>query len=513
MKAASVPQASTVTFGNSLSCLAASSSAILRLNLKLGPIVNPPTKLDMRSRLLAARLPSLPQTLVKLLSMCQSEDVGMAMLSGLISSDPAITAKVLAVAHSAAYSRSDRQLNLLQATSTLGTNMIKVLVISESVFQTFHGFTRAGGADLRQFWQHSLSVAVIARELARQTNYAQADDAYLAGLLHDVGRLALLAAAPDLYLTLFGAPDDNTLCALEQQRLNMSHTDAAAWLLERWNLDNRIVQSVFQHHNLPASSANEPPLTRLLKLAHQLADLPEAEPDAVERVVSTFGLDPAVISTLLQGAAAQVAQTARDLGIDISEPVPRAVTPLPTPKPADDAEDSARTQLGQEVHDLSVLREMAQTLARKKDIPAVLTSLRQHAGVLLQLADTVVMLLNEDEQTLVACSMNDLRSASPPAPLVISAHVLVAQCVSQRHVVFLTRRSHPDDPLLAAMGTERLVLVPLVAAGKCLGIVVAAVPAELSHQIKNQGRLLQAFGVYAGMALSLRRPGTTSPNP
>ena len=185
MKAASVPQASAVTFCNFFTWPADNSSAILRLNLNHGPIVNSPTELDIRSRLLAARLPSLPQTLVKLLSMCQSDDVGMAMLSGLISSDPAITAKVLSVAHSAAYSRGDRQLNLLQATSTLGTNMIKVLVISESVFQTFNSFTRAGGADLREFWKHSLSVAVIARELARPLDFAQPDDAYLAGSLQD----------------------------------------------------------------------------------------------------------------------------------------------------------------------------------------------------------------------------------------------------------------------------------------------------------------------------------------
>ena len=74
--------------------------------------MNSPTEPDIRSRLLGARLPSLPQTLVKLLSMCQGDEVGMATLSVLISSDPAITAKVLSVAHSAAYNRGDRQLNL-----------------------------------------------------------------------------------------------------------------------------------------------------------------------------------------------------------------------------------------------------------------------------------------------------------------------------------------------------------------------------------------------------------------
>ena len=472
--------------------------------------MNSPTEPDIRSRLLGARLPSLPQTLVKLLSMCQGDEVGMATLSVLISSDPAITAKVLSVAHSAAYNRGDRQLNLLQATSTLGTNMIKVLVISESVYQTFHSFTQAGGADLRHFWKHSLTVAVIARELTRPLDYAQVDEAYLAGLLHDVGRLALLAAAPTQYLTLFGAPDDDALCALEQQRLAMSHTDAAAWLLEHWNLSSQIVQSVRDHHSDGAPSTDAPPLTRLLRLAHELTAV--TEPDALVSVAGAYGLEPQMITTVMQNAAAQVAQTARDMGIDISAVEPRPTPVMAAPTPSDEEHDAARSQLGQEVHDLSVLREMAQTLARKSDTPAVLTSLRQHAGVLLQLPDSVVMLLEVDQQTLVPVSMNDSRRAKPLPTLSVAAHASVAQCVSQRRVVFSTRKSNPGDPLLAAMDSDRIVLVPLASAGKCLGVLVAAVPGELSHQIRNQSRLLQTFGVYAGIALSLRQPNQGLPS-
>lgn len=124
---------------------------------------------DILERLLVARLPSPPQTLIRLMSLCQSDDVGMAELSELIASDPGLASKVLSVAHSAAYHRTNaKTLTLLQATSTLGMGLIKVLVISESVFQTFNAFRQAGGVNLQYFWKHSLKVAVLARAMAER---------------------------------------------------------------------------------------------------------------------------------------------------------------------------------------------------------------------------------------------------------------------------------------------------------------------------------------------------------
>jgi HD-like signal output (HDOD) protein len=88
---------------------------------------------------------------------------------------------------------------LEQSLVSLGTDMIKTLVISESVFQTFNSFPNSGATDLRAFWKGSLTAAVLARDMARHLDYSQPEEAYLAGLLHNVGRLALLATAPKEY--------------------------------------------------------------------------------------------------------------------------------------------------------------------------------------------------------------------------------------------------------------------------------------------------------------------------
>ncbi len=466
---------------------------------------------DIRSRLLVARLPSPPQTLLKLLTLCQSEDAGIAELAALIGNDPAVSAKVLAVAHSAAYHPADTPpLSLLQASARLGTALIKVLVISEAVAQTFNQFSQASTVDLRGFWKHSLSVALMAKELAQRLGQAPVEEAYLAGLLHNIGRLALVVAAPTQYQTLFNAPDDDALCAQERQ-LSMSHTQAGAWLLARWHLSDALIDSVRHHHETasgPTATPGTPTLTGLLQLAHRLAAMPLDQPDASAELAGEQGLSAADLLAVAQRAASQLERMARDLGIDISVTEPPA-SAGPAAAPA--AVDAVQTQLVREVLERSVLNEMAMTLIAQTSTDAALTQLRHHANALLQLDDVLVMLLRSNQQQLVPVSMNERHSAAAQLSFEVSDDALLTACVAQRQVVFSGRNSPCTTALLDLLATDEMVLIPLLSARQCMGVLAAAVPPELSQHLKGQAPMLQTFGTYAGLALSRRRQITMSP--
>ena len=112
---------------------------------------------DIRNRLLVARLPAMPQILLKLIEQCQSEQVGIAALAELIAKDSGMTGKILGVANNSAYHRSGRKVGLEHSMMALGVDMIKTLVINESVFQVFNNFSHSNSTDLRGFWQYSLS--------------------------------------------------------------------------------------------------------------------------------------------------------------------------------------------------------------------------------------------------------------------------------------------------------------------------------------------------------------------
>ena len=92
----------------------------------------------------------MPQILIKLIEHLQADDAGMPELAALIAKDAAMTSKILTVANSSAYHRNPRSVGLEQSLVSLGTDMIKTLVISESVFQTFNNFPQAGSTDLRK---------------------------------------------------------------------------------------------------------------------------------------------------------------------------------------------------------------------------------------------------------------------------------------------------------------------------------------------------------------------------
>lgn len=469
---------------------------------------------DLHSRLLAARLPSPPQALLKLLRICQADQAGMAELSALISQDPAMTAKVLTIARSAAYHRSDSQdITLLQATSTLGTALIKVLVISESVLQTVQTFKLATTTDLRYFWRHSLSVALYARELVRRLDDDLTEQAYLAGLLHDVGRLAMLAAIPHYGSVYFSHLDDTRLCAHEAKEFGLTHSEAGAWLMQQWDMDAQMIDAVLHHHVDTRAGGNTLLLTGIVHQAHDLAGLPLHDPAAIEQLALEHGWETAELASLQQTVDRELHKIAGGLSIDISttdaqqrptvKPQAAPVPPPPSTKPSGSAKGDD-SQLAHTVLDRTVLNEMAVTLMSMADARMALTSVRQHASVLLRLNDSLVLVLRNNPQMLVPASMNRDRWAVSALSFDVLATPAVARCVLEHQVVFCDRSHAEVSGLLDFFACNRLVLVPLRAAQACVGVLAAAVPDNLEPYIQQQTPLLQAFGLYAGMALSRR---------
>lgn len=457
---------------------------------------------DIRNRLLLARLPAMPQILLKLLGLCQSDGAGMAEMAKLLANDAGMTAKVMQVANSAAYHRGDQRVSLVQALGTLGSDMIKTLVISESVFQTFNNFPSTDASDLRRFWKHALTTAVISREIAKAMDYPQVEEAYLAGLLHDVGRLALLSAAPEEYASNFQALDDETLCQVEQRSLEISHAEAGAWLVERWNMDSFMADAILYHHEPAARVEGAHPLIRIVHLSHQLAshapELPVAE-DAGS-LCKISGVDLTAIS---QGAANQVIKAASYLGIDISGVSDWGAPAKYTPAPP--RVDATQQKLGEEVRNMALLSELTQTFARQKDDAQLLKVIRQNAQILFNLDDSIVLLMNGSGQALIGVSAGEQRQRLAEFSVTLSAGGGIASSATRARVAFLDRKSGlmnlAEEQLLRIFGADCLVCVPMSIGPRCLGVLVAGAPAWLVPDLQRRDRFLQAFGTQAANAL------------
>ncbi|WP_114972120.1 HDOD domain-containing protein [Rhodoferax ferrireducens] len=457
---------------------------------------------DIRNRLLVARLPSMPQILLKLIELCQADEAGMAELAKLIANDAGMTTKVLTVANSAAYHRGGRKVGLVQALSVLGADMIKTLVISECVFQTFNGFPHSGSTDLRRFWKHSLTTAVMAREIAKKTGYPQAEEAYLAGLLHDVGRLALLAAAPNEYGVYFLAQDNENLCAVELRTLQISHADAGAWLIERWNLDSFMADSILYHHESTTRLEAAHPLIRIIHLAHVLScHEPELPLSANAGALCALEMDD--LLTIAQGAAAQVKKAAEYLGIDLSG-VDDLVTP-PARSPAAQVVDPVQERLAEEVRNMALSAELGQSFARQKGDAQLLDVVRQNARILFNLDDSAILLINGSGQAIVGVSVGEQRQRLAEFSIALSGNGGIAESVRQKRVAFLghdrSMLTLPEEQLLRIFDAEYLVCVPIATGARCLGMMVCGVAAWRLADLKRRESFLQSFGAQAATAL------------
>jgi putative nucleotidyltransferase with HDIG domain len=457
---------------------------------------------DIRNRLLVARLPAMPQILLKLIDLCQADEAGMAELAKLIANDAGMTTKILSVANSAAYHRGGRKTGLVQALSTLGSDTIKALVISESVFQTFNGFPHSGGTDLRGFWKHALTTAVMAREIAKKTGYPHAEEAYLAGLLHDVGRLALLATAPNDYNFNFLAQDNEDLCAIEQHTLQITHAEAGAWLVERWNLDSFMADSILYHHEPAARLEATHPLIRIIHLAHLLSDREPGLAFSAE-MSSLCKIADEDLSFICLGAAAQVKKAAEYLGIDLSGIDNRVV---PTARaPAAPVPDPAQKRLTDEIRNMALVAELGQSFARQKGDTQLLDVVRQNARILFNLEDTVIFLTNGSGQALVGVSFSEHRQRLTEFSIPLSGKGGIVESALRRRLVFLGQDhgslSLPEKQLLRLFNAECLACVPIATGARCLGVMIGGIAAWRVADLKHNEKLLQSFGAQAATAL------------
>ncbi len=460
---------------------------------------------DIRNRLLIARLPAMPQILIKLIEHLQADDLGMPELAALVAKDAGMTSKILSVANSSAYHRSGRHAGLEQSLVALGTDMIKTLVISESVFQTFSSFPHSGSTDLRAFWKKSLTAAVIARDLARRIDYPQLEEAYLAGLLHNVGRLALLATAPQEYAFNFTARDDADLCAVEQRTMQITHSEAGAWLIERWHLDSFLADSVLYHHEPSSRLAAAHPLIRIVRLAHLLSCHAPDDPLLREALV-LCQVDAADIDAILDAAARQVQQSALHLGIDLAGADDIATPPAYDQSAPPPALDPVQQRLSEEVRNLVLVSEVGQVFARQRGESGLLESMTRSARILFGFDSTVILLENPTGHALVGVPTGEQqRIAELSIPLAPGAGGMVAAAALERRLAFIGHDARglglADEQLLRILGADSMVCVPLVAGGRCLGVMVGAIASWQVAACQQRERFLQAFAAQAASAL------------
>jgi HD-like signal output (HDOD) protein len=168
-----------------------------------------------------------------------------------------MTAKILQLANSAFMGARYDISSPTQAVTLIGTEMVRALVLSVHVFSQF---TDPTSSDYATLWEHSIAVACLAQRIAVGERCAKAlvDESFTAGILHEIGKLVLLAETPKAYAELLAglAEKPGTLASAERQRFGCTHADLGAYLMSIWGLPQSLVHAV-AYHDRPGESVEK----------------------------------------------------------------------------------------------------------------------------------------------------------------------------------------------------------------------------------------------------------------
>ena len=186
----------------------------------------------------------------------QSPQCNLSAIGDAIQKDPDLTARLLRLANSPFFGFANRLSTVAEAISLLGIQQIQDMIVASSVLEQFKGVSdRFVNKD--SFWRHSLAVGIGARLLAMERRLPKPDKFFVAGLLHDVGRLVLLSQAAEWAQRVFECyqAEKILLRDAEKKILGYDHQQIAGELLQSWSYPPALVQAVAHHHSPAASAA------------------------------------------------------------------------------------------------------------------------------------------------------------------------------------------------------------------------------------------------------------------
>lgn len=219
-------------------------------------------------------MPVLPEILVRLLEACDNEATPLTQVASLIDKDPSLSYKVLQLVNSAYFGLKTTYSGVDQAVVYLGANSVKNMAVTAAVHQVFNSerFSELKYFNIHTFWHHSLKCASLSRRMADHTGQANPDDAYLGGLLHDLGKLVLVSAYPEQYESVVAESlQQQDLLETEQNHIGATHPEIGAWLVADWHLNSLIGDAISYHHETPDRVKGAFPLVKIVYAANELS--------------------------------------------------------------------------------------------------------------------------------------------------------------------------------------------------------------------------------------------------
>lgn len=451
-------------------------------------------------------LPTLPQVLLKLIEACNDENCTPQRLSQITFKDPSISTKILQLVNSAYMGRGQKVASLDKAIIFLGVDTVKNIAISASVLQVFSKTQGNAHFNLPRFWWHSLMCASLAKAISEEIAYPSPQEAFLSGLLHDIGKLVLWANFREEYgAVLAEAQDDPARILAGESTMGAPHQEVGAWLARQWQLNSFMADAIFYHHNPSDQVAEALPLVRIIHAANVMSRRrQEIDGSAAVKAGQLVGIEIGKLEELTRRAEIETQEVARSFGITVISP-----ESVETPDPA--AEKIVRDALLTEVKNASLVYGTLQSLLGAASREAILQTAEQGLSILFDVHRIFFFLYDEQKNALVGHSV----------PGNIDSQIIDQQMIPlmENKSIFARSLTHHtpantfspmgdtpasigEEQILRQLETDGMICFPIRIHGTPLGLIIMGVSESQATALMHQKKkLLDLYISHVGMCL------------
>lgn len=441
----------------------------------------------------ANKLPSLPHVLVKLLQACRDEEICFDSLSDIISQDASLTTKVIKAANSPVYGRA-RHLNSLKHTLMfLGFDTIKSIAITASIKQFFSEYSNEKTHFLKSFWHHSLTCATISRSLAELTSYPYPEEAYISGLLHDIGKLVIEPKMDEKYKSdEHGIYPADEILKREEESVGISHPELAAIMLEKWNMPDVICDSVRYHHASTDDIQHAHLLAKIVNFSSLLTSEIQNNKQSVitDTGIRLFDLSESIIESIVSQAEDEARSLATSMDIDIG---------VADSETSQNKDELKQIQLAQEVRDTAIVQNSQNII--NADSSDIYKSIQQSISLLFGINNSLFLCMDDKQQFLSiakkqyltnSCLFEDLK-------IDINGNCVVSRCLNKKQITdsFSAKQSATlsilDEQIAHGLKTEGFICLPITYNNQIHGVILLGSSHNEALKLLNNTSLLKLF--------------------
>ena len=454
-------------------------------------------------------LPSLPHIIVKLMEACNDENGSLGDIADILTNDPSLCSKVLRLVNSAYYGLGSRFEGIAQAVAYLGTNAVKNIAISSAVYQVFNSRKGNSAFNLKVFWWHSLKCALLSRIFSKEVAYGSPDEAFVAGLLHDIGKLVLWVNFSEKYTELIKKYENHpAMLAAGEGRLGATHSQIGAWLLDRWKFPSFVADSALYHHEPLERITHALPLAQIVFTANKLSEeTVDGRGEGIKVAEKLYGFSQEQVIGFLARSDEELGEVARSFGIEIE-------APQESGENQSDTDRETQENLVREIRDVSLLLGTIRNLVAAQEEKDILKVLQEGLQILFDIQHILFFLYDDEKERLVGQEIEGHEASSRISdliiPMAIEKSLLVSCLVGGETLDSFNFGQSPDLVIADAqmvrfLRTDGMLCLPLAVRGEYVGVIVVGLDRTKLSQLGKHFKLLEMFIREASLALRVEQ--------